>query len=894
MKTKTAGKGNRKATLVIALSVAFSGVVASAVCAVCAYPINAHAKAMEPSGLYSDAKTVTPVVVKSVDVADQAGSASPAGGTNQTAAAKPAPKPATSLVKTARSNNSKGQTTIIEKAKSWVLDKWARFQGVSNPPKGVTASRAVNTPTNIDMNAAPGAQARVPAQLTGAQAPVPVQMSGASAPQAAAPAQPTAALPSASVAASAAVPAVPKGPALRDLPRSESGVAVYKRLPDVDRIPLLDIGTETRITADRYALDKEKTKTLSRTVVYQMPSPPVLTAKQLQDVVKPKTKAPGVSQKILNFVFSPKGKVDRTAFDKIKRELAPEKPLQLAKYVPLTPNELRFLQGLHLYQKGDKCAAAIGFFHQLAKTKSYEAEGTYYLAMCSKKLGLTTDFIDRARKIVEAQEPHYTKKIVAEVSPDVPSEYLEPFGKALLKAVSNKVVDLNGFSPDVAGNLNYILANYGANIDDFKITRTYATQVPLKHPKWHQAQFLLGLAEYQVGSKSRSLKIQEELAAKISTTTAPAELQALVALNLARVYFQEKNFKGAREWFLKVYKDHPLWLQSLQEMGWAQLLSGDHEGAIGNMYSVQSPYFNAVYKPESYVIRTIGYLNLCQYGDAYRTLTILERTYRPWLDKMAAYQNGSPSYFGTLRKFIASRAASAEIDGLPAQVIREMARHKDYLNLQNALNRQVDERALYAKFDKEVADSLARATWLVNNSRKRVDDLRAKIASIKKNPQLEQNRLAWKADLDKELDLLNAYYFDIDVFTDAKATLAPYKAEVGANAEKRITSMRAKIETTLGARLKRMREDLARVLENNELLRYEVFSGSGENIRFQVAGGEKGNRIPANVQPKSKTLQWEFDGEYWEDEIGHYRSSLKNNCPEAGSSNHARLEEGIQ
>jgi hypothetical protein len=62
-------------------------------------------------------------------------------------------------------------------------------------------------------------------------------------------------------------------------------------------------------------------------------------------------------------------------------------------------------------------------------------------------------------------------------------------------------------------------------------------------------------------------------------------------------------------------------------------------------------------------------------------------------------------------------------------------------------------------------------------------------------------------------------------------------------------------------------------------LRYEIFSASGENIRFQVAGGKKENRIPANVIPKSKSLHWNFDGEYWEDEIGHYRSSLTNNCP---------------
>ena len=70
------------------------------------------------------------------------------------------------------------------------------------------------------------------------------------------------------------------------------------------------------------------------------------------------------------------------------------------------------------------------------------------------------------------------------------------------------------------------------------------------------------------------------------------------------------------------------------------------------------------------------------------------------------------------------------------------------------------------------------------------------------------------------------------------------------------------------------------LLDNNELLRYEVFSGSGETIRYQVTGGQvkNENRIPASVKPK-KSQNWDFDGEYWEDEIGSYRTTLVDKCP---------------
>ena len=88
---------------------------------------------------------------------------------------------------------------------------------------------------------------------------------------------------------------------------------------------------------------------------------------------------------------------------------------------------------------------------------------------------------------------------------------------------------------------------------------------------------------------------------------------------------------------MKVPKDHPLWVQALIEQGWTQLALDDFAGAIGNMYSLHSPYFKVLFQPESFVVRTVGYLNICQYGDAYRTLSKLEADYRDWDSKLATY-----------------------------------------------------------------------------------------------------------------------------------------------------------------------------------------------------------------------------------------------------------------
>ncbi len=76
-----------------------------------------------------------------------------------------------------------------------------------------------------------------------------------------------------------------------------------------------------------------------------------------------------------------------------------------------------------------------------------------------------------------------------------------------------------------------------------------------------------------------------------------------------------------------------------------------------------------------------------------------------------------------------------------------------------------------------------------------------------------------------------------------------------------------------------MEKRLSHTLEQSELLAYEIYSGAGEHLRFQLAGGEAKPQGQLSVQKGSgKSLKWEFKGEVWEDELGHYRSSLKNVC----------------
>ncbi len=770
---------------------------------------------------------------------------------------------------TTQSTVVKTDDSVTGQVTNWVKSKWSSYWGGGESAK--PAPRAV------------AKEVSAPAHTVVSQVVAPPTTATRAAPNVALAKQADRS-PAASAVASSNDNVMMDDPA--GLDRSK-GVAVYD-IASSPTIPRIHVGKEKKVSVGDYALDSSAQATFNSRVIAPFPSPDLLLNSQMKELTTLTQGLVAQAVNVKDVVFSPKGKVSRETFDKIVRNLAPERPFNLTKFKALTAEEMRFLSGLLLYQQGDKCPVAVGLFHKLSKSKGYEAEADYYLAMCSRKLGLATDFYDRARRILETQDVYYSRKILKEVGYEIPYEFVDSLGLALFKASSNPKI-MDKLDAKTAGNVAFILANFGASTERFKTALEWSKKVPVDHPRRLQAQFVEALADYQTGAKPQAMVLQEELIKDIGVDKQKSEFQALVALNAARMYFQEQKFKEAHQAFLKVYKDHPLWLQSLTEMGWSQLMSGDFEGAIGNMYSIQSPFFAAVYKPESYVIRTIGYLNLCQYGDAYKSLSMMEREYRPSLEKMEKYSASHPSYYQTVRNFMSAPKKTTEVDGLPLPIIREMARHRDFTNLQKALNRQVDENSLYSKIDGEAVKGLKKAQWLVNNSRQRIAGLRAQIVKINKTPALEGNRAPVLAQLDKEMDDLNDYFFQVDLYNEASAALPDYRKEVMGGATSRLAKMRGQMENILSNRLLQMKTELARYIENNELLRYEVFSGAGENIRFQVSGGSASNRIAASVVPKSKSLQWDFDGEYWEDEIGHYRSGLKNNC--AGANGNVQVKQ---
>lgn len=677
------------------------------------------------------------------------------------------------------------------------------------------------------------------------------------------------------------------------LAKSKEGVPVvdFKKMKIAKKIPRLDIGTEDQISRKDFQITKLSWGLQKPSELKRLPSPSEVNAKEVAKALStPIEKALGPRGMQAN--LRPAGKpITRDVVDKVQYTVLPVPEVKPLPYKPLSEEHLKMVAALILFEKGNHCHMIMGLFNQLAKAELTKDEATYHLGACADTLGMHQAAFDHLSGLVAKEDKEYAKDALRLLAKDLPGIYEEPFYKVMKSVKAPKAL----ITDDSRDDVTYRMAKGAYRAGDFKTSAVYAGQVSEKADFYDDARFLIAMNSFALGDKTAALKKLQELWANLESRKVPNNnIRALVAVNLARMNFAAKKYDKALDNYMQVPKDHALWVQALIEQGWTQLALEDYSGAIGNMYSLHSPYFKAVYQPESFVVRTIGYLNICQYGDAYKTLSWMEKDYREWNEKTVAYlsTHSEPlAIYNTVKSYIRGKSDQG-VEGVPFQVWREMARRKDFLNLQTALNDKQDETKRYEGVNEKIKTEKASIRYHAEQSKKQFDIWKSKVASVKTDKGQKKNLDQYNANMKLEKDRTVGYRFKLAILEQSRQGYLDFQKTSQVKLDKETVALSVDAGKLLLKRANQMKTEMARVLENNEFLRYEVFAGSGENIRYQVAGGEVSgqvNRIPASIKP-TKMMNWNFDGEYWEDEIGSYRSSLQNNCPTTAQQPEQRQE----
>jgi hypothetical protein len=114
------------------------------------------------------------------------------------------------------------------------------------------------------------------------------------------------------------------------------------------------------------------------------------------------------------------------------------------------------------------------------------------------------------------------------------------------------------------------------------------------------------------------------------------ELRSDAFLQLARIHYQNRQNRYAIWYYDKMPWGSAPWLEGLWEASYAHYRVGNYEKTLGNLLTLQSPYFQDEYFPESYVLSAIVYYENCRYPEARRVLESFARQYEPVYDELAS------------------------------------------------------------------------------------------------------------------------------------------------------------------------------------------------------------------------------------------------------------------
>lgn len=536
--------------------------------------------------------------------------------------------------------------------------------------------------------------------------------------------------------------------------------------------------------------------------------------------------------------------------------------LNISQLIFISNDEYKMIEALMVYEFQKKLDSAFSLFADLQSSQQFKDQAQFYYAELAYLLGLNSEFKTKMLYLVKnSQEDVFKKQALTSLIQNAKALDVQDISLIETEIARQQMTSLSDA---------YLIkkAKHFINQGQLLKAQESLTSISLNSKSVVEAKILLSTVQYRLGDLNSAIKQLEMIQNKLANDRTE-KLRNLTYLTLARLYFQKGQYKQSYANYLLIDKSSQFWLQSTTEQALTQIMAGDYIGAAGNMFSIHTDYFKKAYSPESYIIRAIGYLNLCQFGDSVSVVSELQKKYTHTYEQISSYENShknSNDYYLLFRELF-NNNDQADVKGVAKSFIIELARHPSFMSIQKKINSLEEEVTQFNQIAINLTNKGSQIKQQILQTQSLIANLQNKKMTELQIDQLKRKVLVLEADL----TITKTGYSKIEKMKQL--------------ASERISAEKNKLKLLAGEVLKNRyalaKNELAEVLEQKDVLAYEIYSGAGEHLRYQMAGGETNERAPAKAltPEEKKSYKWKFRGEVWEDEIGHYRSSLTNVCP---------------
>ncbi len=388
---------------------------------------------------------------------------------------------------------------------------------------------------------------------------------------------------------------------------------------------------------------------------------------------------------------------------------------------------------------------------------------------------------------------------------------------------------------DLYWQLNYMLGRYKYRNRQYADAIRVFRKVDKESEYYIKSQFFTGISYVQLRKSVPAVESFQRVEKAIdegAKVEDEARLRDLANLSMARTYYSAsirldpetntpsvdaKKLSAAVKYWNDVNVTSEYWLDALFEESWAYFMAGDYPRALGNIHTIESPYFPHAFYPEADILKAVVYFSNCNYDAATIVVARFDQKYQPIRDKLAGVLKRfkGPHQEEPFFKFLVSvRDGTADLDPQVKNIV------------EGALSdRQLLRNIKYVKMlDKETEHFKSSPSSFRDSSlgQQTADALKlARDLAVRKAGELAQERYQRNID---ELD---------EHLRDGEKIL---------------------IDITAAQR---------------NLLDEKITKG-------QVSKAE--SKIYGVVKPDSEHIRWPFNGEYWRDELGFYRQVVQSAC----------------
>ncbi|MCB9531634.1 MAG: tetratricopeptide repeat protein [Myxococcales bacterium] len=308
----------------------------------------------------------------------------------------------------------------------------------------------------------------------------------------------------------------------------------------------------------------------------------------------------------------------------------------------------RFLQeGLQYYQAGDYESASI-FFWRVVNEPDISADAIrpraqHELARSLAKMGAWQSaliFFDQVIA-VGPTHPYFEESAswVLEIAARLPGDVdmlrrVAAFAPVFPDRIEEKYVD----------DMAFMLGEHFYNVGELDRALQYLRMVPEVSPLYPRALFFSAITHVRQYDAQPAVDDLIALMREVEEGRSRSEdlraLGEIARISMARTFYSTGEYDKAIDYYTQIPQRSRYWLDALFEASWAYFQTDQFNHALGNLHSLNSPFFNDEYYPEAAVLEAVIFFYNCRFDEVRTAIDEFQYVYDPLRDELEETMSG--------------------------------------------------------------------------------------------------------------------------------------------------------------------------------------------------------------------------------------------------------------